>query len=57
MEEVDEVFETIDDIVEELWSSPLMNHKSPFDDYKDLYEDYERNTRIPSLQPTPGTSA
>ncbi|GFN94590.1 hypothetical protein PoB_002109600 [Plakobranchus ocellatus] len=47
MEEIDEVFETFDDVVAELWSSPLMNHKSPFDDYKDLYAGYERPTRIP----------
>lgn len=34
--EDDDVF---DETEEELWSSPLMNHKSPFDDYKDLYAD------------------
>ncbi|GFR69199.1 hypothetical protein ElyMa_005624900 [Elysia marginata] len=44
---MDEVFETFDDVVAELWSSPLMNHKSPFDDYKDLYVGYERPTKIP----------
>lgn len=22
----------------ELWSSPLMNYKSPFDDFEDLYK-------------------
>ncbi|KAK3765451.1 hypothetical protein RRG08_066997 [Elysia crispata] len=47
MDEMDEVFETFEDVVAELWSSPLMNHKSPFDDYKDLYVGYERPTRIP----------
>ena len=25
----------------ELWSSPLMNYKSPFDDFEDLYEEIE----------------
>ena len=35
MEEED----VFDDAEKELWSSPLMNHKSPFDDYQDLYAD------------------
>ncbi|KAL8570188.1 hypothetical protein ACOMHN_030983 [Nucella lapillus] len=27
----------------ELWSSPLMNHRSPFEDYRELYADIERD--------------
>lgn len=38
MEDLDEVFDAFDEVVEELWSSPLMDHRSPFEDYKDLYE-------------------
>ncbi|KAL8621730.1 hypothetical protein ACOMHN_061865 [Nucella lapillus] len=36
-EEVEAVFEE----GKELWSSPLMFHKSPFDDYEDLYADID----------------
>lgn len=35
--EDDDVFDDLP--TKELWSSPLMDHKSPFDDYKDLYAD------------------
>ena len=39
-DEDDEVFlenETSAELEEDLWSSPLMNYSSPFDDYKDLF--------------------
>lgn len=48
MDDFQEVFQTFDNVVEDLWMSPLMNHKSPFDDYKDLYKDIDaRRTGIP----------
>lgn len=50
MDEFEEVFEDFENIVEELWSSPLMHHRSPFEDYKDLYENIdaeEERKRVP----------
>lgn len=31
------------DVEEELWSSPLMHYTSPFDDYKELFDDIEND--------------
>ena len=48
VDEEDEVFWPDDNGEEldgELWSSPLMNYKSPFDDYEDLFADIYTNTR------------
>lgn len=42
LDDDDDVFwpdEIQDQLEEELWSSPLMNYRSPFDDYKDLFKD------------------
>lgn len=44
VDEDDDVFwpsEIHDELEQELWSSPLMNYSSPFDDYKDLFADIE----------------
>ena len=41
-DEDDEVFlenEVSAELEEDLWSSPLMNYSSPFDDYKELFSD------------------
>ena len=41
-EDDDDVFlsnEVEAELEEDLWSSPLMNYSSPFEDYKDLYAD------------------
>ncbi|KAL4229385.1 CLIP-associating protein 1 [Mactra antiquata] len=46
IDEDDEVFLTEEisaELDKELWSSPLMNYTSPFDDYKDLYADIDNN--------------
>ena len=43
-EEDEDVFEEEEEH-EKLWSSPLMDHKSPFDDYKDLFADIPKTTR------------
>lgn len=46
IDEDDEVFLTNEievEIEKELWSSPLMNYTSPFDDYRDLYADIDVN--------------
>jgi hypothetical protein len=44
-DEDDEVFlsnEIEAELEKDLWSSPLMNYSSPFDDYKDLYADIDK---------------
>lgn len=43
-DEDDDVFlsdEIQAELEKDLWSSPLMNYSSPFDDYKDLYADID----------------
>lgn len=45
MDGFDDMFEEFENMIEELWSSPLMNHKSPFDDYRDLYKDIDPQSR------------
>ena len=51
-DEDDEVFlenEVSAELEEDLWSSPLMNYSSPFDDYKELFSDIvETPTRLKS---------
>ena len=52
-DEDDEVFlenEISAELEEDLWSSPLMNYSSPFDDYKDLY------SNIPDIAGARGSS-
>lgn len=35
--------EEVEAFDEDLWSSPLMHYQSPFDDYKNLYDDIEKD--------------
>ena len=71
MADSDDVFELLEAVssehlhhdvdLDELWSSPLMNHRSPFEDYQDLYAGYKREipvfqfpeTPAPATVPTP----
>lgn len=57
LDDDDEVFwpnEIDGELDKELWSSPLMNYKSPFDDYKDLFEDiYDTPSRHTSTSRLP----
>lgn len=34
------------DLDAELWSSPLMHYTSPFDDYKDLFDQIPKDTNV-----------
>ena len=46
-DEDDEVFlenEISAELEEDLWSSPLMNYHSPFDDYKELFASIAEST-------------
>ncbi|XP_065941461.1 CLIP-associating protein 2 isoform X19 [Magallana gigas] len=47
------------DLDAELWSSPLMHYTSPFDDYKDLFDQIPKDTNVfqfpdPAAKPTSG---
>ena len=34
------------EVEEELWSSPLMHYTSPFDDYKELFNEIENDVEV-----------
>lgn len=34
------------DVEGELWSSPLMHYTSPFDDYKELFDEIEQENEV-----------
>ncbi|XP_021373914.1 CLIP-associating protein 2-like isoform X14 [Mizuhopecten yessoensis] len=40
----------------DLWSSPLMHYTSPFDDFKELFEDIDENDNVFQFPETPKTS-